>query len=199
MTNRSCHYKLVILGESAVGKSSIVLRLVKCQFSEYQEATIGAAYLTQTIVLKEPPTTVKFEIWDTAGQERYHSLAPMYYRGAQAAVVVYDITNSSSFERAKSWVNELKEKANTPQVIALAGNKVDLEGQRAVSFEEAQEYANQNRLLFMETSAKMATNVTELFTAIAQNLPHDAEPSRPSGGQQLTQGNSPSQPKQCCR
>ncbi|CAH8467885.1 unnamed protein product [Heterobilharzia americana] len=93
---------------------------------------------------------------------------PYVLQGAQAAVVVYDITNSSSFERAKSWVNELKEKANTPQVIALAGNKVDLEGQRAVSFEEAQEYANQNRLLFMETSAKMATNVTELFTAIGK-------------------------------
>ncbi|VDQ06593.1 unnamed protein product [Trichobilharzia regenti] len=143
MANRSCHYKLVILGESAVGKSSIVLRLVKCQFSEYQEATIG-------------------------GQERYHSLAPMYYRGAQAAVVVYDITNPSSFERAKSWVHELNEKANTAKVIALAGNKVDLEEQRAVPFEEAQEYANRNGLLFMETSAKMATNVTELFTAIGK-------------------------------
>ncbi|VDO91139.1 unnamed protein product [Schistosoma curassoni] len=100
------------------------------------------------------------------GQERYHSLAPMYYRGAQAAVVVYDITNQNSFERAKSWVNELQEKANTSGVIALAGNKVDLEGQRAVSFEEAQEYADKNRLLFMETSAKIATNVSELFTAI---------------------------------
>ncbi|CAI2725440.1 unnamed protein product [Schistosoma spindalis] len=198
MANRSSH-KLVILGESAVGKSSIVLRLVKCQFSEYQEATIGAAYLTQTIVLNDPPATVKFEIWDTAGQERYHSLAPMYYRGAQAAVVVYDITNQNSFERAKSWVNELQEKANTGGVIALAGNKVDLEGQRAVSFEEAQEYADKNRLLFMETSAKIATNVSELFTAIARELLNHAEPSRPSGGQQLTPNDSPTQQRQCCR
>ncbi|CAH8466159.1 unnamed protein product [Schistosoma turkestanicum] len=132
---KSSSYKLVILGESAVGKSSIVLRLVKCQFSEYQEATIGAAYVTQTICLNDPPTTVKFEIWDTAGQERYHSLAPMYYRGSQAAVVVYDITNQNSYERAKTWVNELRERANTAEVIALAGNKVDLEGQRAVPFE----------------------------------------------------------------
>ncbi|KAK4473508.1 hypothetical protein MN116_002870 [Schistosoma mekongi] len=199
MAKRSCHYKLVILGESAVGKSSIVLRLVKSQFSEYQEATIGAAYMTQTIVLEDPPTTVKFEIWDTAGQERYHSLAPMYYRGAQAAVVVYDITNQDSFDRAKSWVNELNKNANTAKVIALAGNKVDLEAQRVVSHEEAQEYANQNGLLFMETSAKMATNVSELFTAIAQRLPHDIEPPRPSGAQQLTQNNSPAQQRQCCR
>ncbi|CAH8479139.1 Ras- protein Rab-5A, variant 2 [Schistosoma haematobium] len=164
MANRSSH-KLVILGESAVGKSSIVLRLVKCQFR----------------------------------QERYHSLAPMYYRGAQAAVVVYDITNQNSFERAKSWVNELQEKANTSGVIALAGNKVDLEGQRAVSFEEAQEYADKNRLLFMETSAKIATNVSELFTAIARELLNHTEPSRPSGGQQLTPNDSPTQQRQCCR
>ncbi|RZF37426.1 hypothetical protein LSTR_LSTR011703 [Laodelphax striatellus] len=86
-----CQFKLVLLGESAVGKSSLVLRFVKGQFHEYQESTIGAAFLTQTVCLDE--TTVKFEIWDTAGQERYHSLAPMYYRGAQAAIVVYDITN----------------------------------------------------------------------------------------------------------
>ena len=83
--NKICQFKLVLLGESAVGKSSLVLRFVKGQFHEYQESTIGAAFLTQT---------VKFEIWDTAGQEGYHSLAPMYYRGAQAAIVVYDITNT---------------------------------------------------------------------------------------------------------
>ena len=84
-------FKLVLLGDSAVGKSSLVLRFVRGQFFEYQESTIGAAFLTQTVALND--TTVKFEIWDTAGQERYHSLAPMYYRGAAAAIVVYDITN----------------------------------------------------------------------------------------------------------
>ncbi|PIO58398.1 Ras family protein [Teladorsagia circumcincta] len=92
--NKTCQFKLVLLGESAVGKSSLVLRFVKGQFHEYQESTIGAAFLTQTVCLDD--ATVKFEIWDTAGQERYHSLAPMYYRGAQAAIVVYDITNQAS-------------------------------------------------------------------------------------------------------
>lgn len=77
-------------------------------------------------------TTVKFEIWDTAGQERYHSLAPMYYRGAQAAIVVYDVTNADTFQRAKAWVRELNEKASSVRVMALAGNKVDLASQRAV-------------------------------------------------------------------
>ena len=102
---RVFQYKLVLLGDSAVGKSSLVLRFVRGQFFEYQESTIGAAFLTQTVALNE--TTVKFEIWDTAGQERYHSLAPMYYRGAAAAIVVYDITNRVSYtlapRRAAQW------------------------------------------------------------------------------------------------
>ena len=93
--SKVCQIKLVLLGESAVGKSSLVLRFVKGQFHEYQESTIGAAYLSQTVCLDD--TTVKFEIWDTAGQERYESLAPMYYRGAQAAIVVFDITNQVGY------------------------------------------------------------------------------------------------------
>lgn len=126
-------FKLVLLGESSVGKSSLVLRFVKGQFLDFQDSTIGAAFLTQTVCLNE--TTVKFEIWDTAGQERYHSLAPMYYRGAQAAIVVYDITNQDSFVRAKNWVKELQRQGNPDIVIALAGNKVDLEEERKITFE----------------------------------------------------------------
>jgi len=112
-----CQFKLVLLGESAVGKSSLVLRFVKGQFHEFQESTIGAAFLTQTVCLDD--TTVKFEIWDTAGQERYHSLAPMYYRGAQAAIVVYDITNADTFERAKQWVKELQRQVMIERLIDI--------------------------------------------------------------------------------
>eukprot|EP01094_Clydonella_sp_ATCC50884_P013457 TRINITY_DN2373_c2_g1_i3.p1 TRINITY_DN2373_c2_g1~~TRINITY_DN2373_c2_g1_i3.p1 ORF type:complete len:170 (+),score=48.09 TRINITY_DN2373_c2_g1_i3:377-886(+) len=164
MNNKIFQFKLVLLGESAVGKSSLVMRFVKGQFFDYQESTIGAAFLTQTVCLND--TTVKFEIWDTAGQERYHSLAPMYYRGAQAAIVVYDLTSSDSFERAKNWVKELQRQGNPNIVIALAGNKLDLEEKRAVTSEDAQAYAAENSILFMETSAKTAANVNELFVAI---------------------------------
>ena len=101
-----------------------------------------------------------------AGQERYHSLAPMYYRGAQAAIVVYDITNQDTFGRAKVWVKELQRQASPNIVIALAGNKADLAAKRAVEFEEAKGYAEENGLLFMETSAKTAMNVNDIFLAI---------------------------------
>lgn len=176
MNNKIFQFKLVLLGESAVGKSSLVLRFVKGQFLDYQESTIGAAFLTQTVCLND--TTVKFEIWDTAGQERYHSLAPMYYRGAQAAIVVYDITSYDSFDRAKKWVKELQRQGNPNIVIALAGNKVDLASKRTVEIEESQAYSEENGILFMETSAKTAANVNELFVAIAKKLPK-TPPVRP--------------------
>merc|ERR1712086_49441 len=174
-------FKLVLLGDSAVGKSSLVLRFVRGQFFEYQESTIGAAFLTQNVSLND--YTVKFEIWDTAGQERYHSLAPMYYRGAAAAVVVYDITNADSFVRAKSWVKELQRQGSPNIVIALAGNKCDLATKRKVEASESSEYAKDNGLFFMETSAKTALNVEELFKAIAKKLPKDPyrEPSDKPG------------------
>ncbi|BFZ52992.1 GTP-binding protein of the rab/ypt [Savitreella phatthalungensis] len=171
-------FKLVLLGESAVGKSSLVLRFVKDQFSDYRESTIGAAFLTQTLALDDN-TTIKFEIWDTAGQERYKSLAPMYYRNANCAVVVYDITQSASLDKAKAWIKELQRQANEGIIIALAGNKHDLaEDKREVATEDAQAYAAEAGLVFFETSAKDAHNVQELFMAIAKKLPLDSPANR---------------------
>ncbi|MCO5608174.1 hypothetical protein L7F22_062380 [Adiantum nelumboides] len=174
--------KLVLLGDMGAGKSSLVLRFVKGQFFDFQESTIGAAFFSQTVAVND--ATVKFEIWDTAGQERYHSLAPMYYRGAVAAIIVYDITNSDSFTRAKKWVQELQTQGNANLVMALAGNKSDLAAKRKVEAEEAQKYAEENGLFFMETSAKSAQNVNELFYEIAKKLPR-AQPVQPSSGMSL--------------
>ncbi|KAI0048345.1 GTP-binding protein ypt5 [Auriscalpium vulgare] len=122
--DKSVQVKLVLLGEAAVGKSSVVLRFVSNEFQANKEPTIGAAFLTQKCRLED--RVLRYEIWDTAGQERFHSLAPMYYRNAQAAVVVYDVTKATSLEKAKTWVKELQRQANPNIVIALAGNKVDL-------------------------------------------------------------------------
>ncbi|XP_011043452.1 PREDICTED: ras-related protein RHN1-like [Populus euphratica] len=170
--------KLVLLGDMGTGKTSLVLRFVKGQFLEFQESTIGAAFFTQVLSLNE--ATIKFDIWDTAGQERYHSLAPMYYRGAAAAVVVYDITSMDSFQRAKKWVIELQRQGNPNLIMFLVGNKVDLQEKRKVGIEEGEQYAKENGMVFLETSAKTTQNVNELFYEIAKRLANKA-PSRPIG------------------
>lgn len=167
-----------------------MLRFVNNDFQPNKEPTIGAAFLTQKCQL--PNRTIKFEIWDTAGQERFASLAPMYYRNAQSALVVYDITKPSSLVKAKHWVAELQRQASPGIVIALVGNKLDLceddapegeqqEGENAeddesgavrkVSSKEAKAYADEESLLFFETSAKTGHNVSEVFTAIANAIP----------------------------
>jgi Ras-related protein Rab-5C len=179
--SKQYQFKLVLLGESAVGKSSLVLRFVKDQFDDYRESTIGAAFLTQTVPLDDQ-STVKFEIWDTAGQERYKSLAPMYYRNANCAVVVYDISQSSSLEKARTWIRELQRQADPSIVIALCGNKTDLAARRQVSQEEAKKYAEEEGLMWGETSAKTGEGVSDIFTAIAKKLPLTAPPSSRMGG-----------------
>jgi small GTP-binding protein len=156
-------------------------RFARGDFYEFQEPTIGAAFMTQTISLKD--VNVKFEIWDTAGQERYRSLAPMYYRGAAAAIVVYDITSQDSFEGAKRWINELKSMHTPDVVIALAGNKLDMADRRAVDAEVAANYARDQGVLYMETSAKTGQNVIDLFNDIANRLPKEKKgDSHKTGG-----------------
>lgn len=169
-----------------------MVRFVSESFDDNKEPTIGAAFLTKRCQVND--RVVKLEIWDTAGQERFHSLAPMYYRNASAAVVVYDITKSSSLARAKEWVNELQKQASSDLVICLVGNKLDLvQGDRTdgdestlspreVPTEEGKQYAEANNLHFFEASAKTGANVAEIFYTIAKDV--KAEPvQKPSAGQ----------------
>ncbi|GAA6008447.1 hypothetical protein JCM11491_004481 [Sporobolomyces phaffii] len=183
--------KLVLLGESAVGKSSLVLQFVKGQFDDYRESTIGAAFLTQTVQREKDNNYIKFELWDTAGQERYKSLAPMYYRSSHAAVVVYDITSAASLEKARSWIAELHRQADPSILIYLAGNKLDLaDQQRQVSKEEAEKFAQEEGLLWSEVSAKTGQGIKEIFQTIAEKLQIDTPtaggPAGAKGGRNAT-------------
>lgn len=177
---KTSHFKLVLLGDASVGKSCLVVRFAKNDFYEFQEPTIGAAFVTQSVSLGD--SIIKYEIWDTAGQERYRSLVPMYYRGAAAAVIVYDITERDTFEGAKTWVSELKTQHSSDCVIALVGNKDDLAGNRAVDTEVAKNYAEENDVIFMETSAKTGHNVENLFHSIAERLPKSKREQEPEAG-----------------
>jgi len=177
-------YKLVLLGDAGVGKTALAVQFVKGQFNEFTESTIGASFMNQTVTLPDE-TLIKFQIWDTAGQERFHSLAPMYYRGAQAAIVVFDITNRNSFEKAQEWVKELQQQGDANVVVAFVGNKCDMANQRKVTQEQAQAYADETGLFYLETSAKTATNVSDLFMRIAKQLPKVQklkEINQPPGG-----------------
>ena len=171
---RETRVKLVLLGDTGVGKSAIVVRFVQGEFSEESKVTVGAAFLAKSLLIPEhgPDASVKFEIWDTAGQERYASLAPLYYRGADAAVVVYDITSPASFEKARFWVKELQKHASPNINIVLVGNKKDLaETRREVSREDAQKFANENGMAMeCEASALSGEGVVEIFKSVAMSL-----------------------------
>lgn len=161
--------KFVLLGDAGVGKSSLVMRIVNGVFSNHSEPTIGASFYQKIIV--EESIRYKCQVWDTAGQEKYHSLAPMYYRGAGAVIVTFDITDRPTFETASHWIDELKKMGPKNAVVALAGNKADLENLREVARPEAESYAESIGAMYIETSAKDGTDVDLLFKRLLTKLP----------------------------
>ncbi|KFK37154.1 hypothetical protein AALP_AA4G220200 [Arabis alpina] len=161
-------FKIVIIGDSAVGKSNLLTRYARNEFNPNSKATIGVEFQTQSMVIDGKE--VKAQIWDTAGQERFRAVTSAYYRGAVGALVVYDITRSSTFENVGRWLDELNTHSDTTIAKMLIGNKCDLESIRAVSVEEGKSLAESEGLFFMETSALDSTNVKTAFEMVIREI-----------------------------
>lgn len=184
--------KVVLLGTTMVGKTSLVRREMSGLFDIEEAPTIGACFTTKTITLDET-TTVKVQIWDTAGQERFRSLAPMYYHNADAAILVYAINDEKTFSDLEGWVEELQRNMNPMPLLWVVGNKSDLEAERQVTCRQADEYAQKIGGEFLETSAKSGQNVSELFETIAGRARKHSEERN-----NLSVGASNRQNKSCC-
>ncbi|WVZ05273.1 hypothetical protein V8G54_018619 [Vigna mungo] len=157
-------FKIVLIGDSGVGKSNILSRFTRNEFCLESKSTIGVEFATRTLQVEGK--TVKAQIWDTAGQERYRAITSAYYRGAVGALLVYDITKRQTFENVQRWLRELRDHADSNIVIMMAGNKSDLNHLRAVSTDDAQGLAEREGLSFLETSALEAFNVEKAFQTI---------------------------------
>nr|CAB3497507.1 unnamed protein product [Digitaria exilis] len=161
-------FKVVLIGDSGVGKSQLLSRFTRNTFSLDSKSTIGVEFATRTIQVEGK--TIKAQIWDTAGQERYRAITSAYYRGAVGALLVYDVTKAATFQNARRWLKELRDHADDAHtVVMLVGNKTDLAHLRAVARGDAAVFAEREGLAFVETSALDATNVDTAFqTALAE-------------------------------
>lgn len=162
-------YKIVLIGDSGVGKTNLLERLAHNRFNTHTKSTIGVEFDTKCFMVNGKK--VKAQIWDTAGQERYRAITAAYYRGAVGAIVVYDITRKETLKNAlQQWVKQLKENAEGSIVISLVGNKTDLLEKREVSLQEAREAAETNGFKLIETSALSDINVKEAFQSLVENI-----------------------------
>lgn len=170
-------FKLVLIGDSSVGKSNILSRYVHDRFRIDTHTTIGVEFTTKSIQveLEGRMANVKLQIWDTAGQERYRSITTAYYRGAIGCLLVFDVTKRASFEHVSEWLHELREHSNGDTRVLLVGNKVDLRHLREVPTEEAVSFAKDNNLSFIETSAQSGHNIEQAFIQLVTEVIKDTD------------------------
>ncbi|KAF9179212.1 Ras- protein Rab-11A [Mortierella polycephala] len=185
-------FKVVLIGDSGVGKSNLVSRFTRNEFNLESKSTIGVEFTTRSIQVDAK--TIKAQIWDTAGQERYRAITSAYYRGAVGALLVYDIAKHATYENVGRWLKELRDHADTNIVIMLVGNKSDLRHLRAVPTDEAKQFAAENGLSFIETSALDSSNVelsfqrilTEIYRIVSNKaLESNGDVIRPTGGETI--------------
>ncbi|KAJ0725870.1 putative small GTP-binding protein [Helianthus annuus] len=163
-------FKVVLIGDSGVGKSNLLSRFTRNEFTLESKSTIGVEFATRSIRLHDK--IIKAQIWDTAGQERYRAITSAYYRGAVGALLVYDTTRHVTFENVERWLKELRDHSDSNIVIMLVGNKSDLRHLRAVTTEDAKTFAEKENIYFMETSALESLNVDNAFTEVLTQIYH---------------------------
>ena len=163
-------FKVLILGDSFVGKTNMLKRFLNDEFDMNTKETVGVEFGSKNFILGEKKDIIKAQIWDTAGQERYRSVTKAYYKGAKGALLVYDITRKSTFENIDNWLIDLKTNADKDILILLIGNKSDLNGKREISEEEARTKAEQYNIAFLETSAKNGDNIDKAFTQLIEQV-----------------------------
>ena len=164
----SYKFKVVVVGDSGVGKTNLIKRFVSNEFKSDSKATVGVEFLSKNFIINGE--IFKIEIWDTAGQERYKSITTAYYKGAKGAMIVYDVTNQTSFDNVDKWYNEIKEKASKNINLIVIGNKNDLIDKKIINSESSIEKAKSFGIAIMETSALDASNVKEAFYLILQEM-----------------------------
>jgi len=174
-----CVVKLLLIGDSGVGKSCLLLRFADDTFTESYISTIGVDFKIRTIELDGK--TIKLQIWDTAGQERFRTITSSYYRGAHGIIVVYDVTEASSFNNVKTWLNEIDRFATEGVNKLLVGNKCDLVSKKAVDYDTAKQFADSMGLTFLETSAKNSHNVEQAFLTMAGQIKQRVGSSKQAG------------------
>ena len=161
-------YKIVLVGDSGVGKTNMMLRYLNKEFNKDSKATVGVEFGAKNTTIEGK--IVKGQIWDTAGQERYRAITSAYYKGAKGAFVVYDISQRETFDSVDRWISELRSNTDERMVILLIGNKSDLEDKRAVKKEEGEDKARENEIAFLETSALTTDNIEKAFNEILNKV-----------------------------
>ncbi|XP_065350480.1 ras-related protein Rab-21 [Cloeon dipterum] len=170
---RGYNFKVVLLGEGCVGKTSLVVRYVEDVFNTKHVTTLQASFLNKKLSLAG--RRVHLSIWDTAGQERFHALGPIYYRASNGAVLVYDVTDQDSFEKAKNWVKELRKMLGADICLTIVGNKIDLQKEQTVDTKLAEEYAASVGASHFHTSAKLNAGIEEMFLELCKRMLEQAQ------------------------
>lgn len=173
-------YKIVLLGEGAVGKTSLVLRYCQNVFNDKHLTTLQASFLKKRLNINN--TRVDLSIWDTAGQERFHALGPIYYRDSNGAILVYDITDQDSFDKVRNWVKELRKMLGQDICLVICGNKMDMEKNRTVDQATAERYAESVGAVHFHTSAKLNRGIEELFLDLSKRMMKASETSKDGSG-----------------